>query len=153
MPFPEFYRELLRSQRCMTVITKYNGAKNFPKPPHQNFKFSPKPSAPRILICFCILELGAILNYVGTIWFIFDQLNTFVCNFTIVLKYGSEEKGSSLYECSILLGFIMSTNLRGLWFYLLIKVQNATSLVFWHNKTQEDRAFIESRTLLLRSIF
>ena len=25
-----------------------------------------------------------------------------------VLKYGSEEKGSSLYRCSILLGFIMS---------------------------------------------
>jgi hypothetical protein len=24
------------------------------------------------------------------------------------LKYGSEEKGSSLYRCSILLGFIMS---------------------------------------------
>ena len=46
------------------------------------------------------------------------------------LKYGSEEKGSSLCRCSILLGFIMSKNLRGLWFYLLIKVQNATSLVF-----------------------
>ena len=46
------------------------------------------------------------------------------------LKYGSEEKGSSLYKCSILLGFILSKNLRGLWFYLLIKVQNATSLVF-----------------------
>ena len=30
------------------------------------------------------------------------------------LKYGSEEKGSSLYKCSILLGFIMSKNLRGL---------------------------------------
>jgi len=26
-------------------------------------------------------------------------------------------------------------------------------LVFLHNKTQEDRAFIESRTLLLRSVF
>ena len=26
----------------------------------------------------------------------------------LVLKYGSEEKGSSLYRCSILLGFIMS---------------------------------------------
>ena len=52
-----------------------------------------------------------------------------------VLKYGSEEKGSSLYKCSILLGFILSKNLRGLWFYLLIKVQNATSLVFltWKN--------------------
>ena len=31
-----------------------------------------------------------------------------------VLKYGSEEKGSSLCRCSILLGFIMSKNLRGL---------------------------------------
>jgi hypothetical protein len=31
-----------------------------------------------------------------------------------VLKYGSEEKGSSLCKCSILLGFIMSKNLRGL---------------------------------------
>ena len=30
------------------------------------------------------------------------------------LKYGSEEKGSSLYKCSILLGFILSKNLRGL---------------------------------------
>ena len=32
----------------------------------------------------------------------------------IMLKYGSEEKGSSLYKCSILLGFILSKNLRGL---------------------------------------
>ena len=47
-----------------------------------------------------------------------------------LLKYGSEERGSSLYKCSPLLGFIMSKKLRGLWFYLLIKVQNATSLVF-----------------------
>ena len=31
-----------------------------------------------------------------------------------ILKYGSEEKGSSLYKCSILLGFILSKNLRGL---------------------------------------
>ena len=31
-----------------------------------------------------------------------------------ILKYGSEEKGSSLCRCSILLGFIMSKNLRGL---------------------------------------
>ena len=46
------------------------------------------------------------------------------------LKYGSEKKGSSLCRCSILLGFIMSKNLRGLWFYLLIKVENTTSLVF-----------------------
>ena len=46
------------------------------------------------------------------------------------LKYGSEEKGSWLCICFILLGFIMSKKLRGLWFYLLIKVQNATSLVF-----------------------
>ena len=30
------------------------------------------------------------------------------------LKYGSEEKGSSLYKRSILLGFILSKNLRGL---------------------------------------
>ena len=47
-----------------------------------------------------------------------------------LLKYRSEEKGSSFCKCSILLGFIMSKKLRGLWFYLLIKVQNATSLVF-----------------------
>ena len=46
------------------------------------------------------------------------------------LKYGSEEKGSSFCKCSIFLGFIMPKNLRGLWFYVLIKVQNATSLVF-----------------------
>ena len=52
-----------------------------------------------------------------------------------LVKYGSEEKGSSLCKCSIFLGFIMSKNLRGLWFYVLIKVQNATSLVFltWEN--------------------
>ena len=48
----------------------------------------------------------------------------------LYLKYGSEVKGSSLCRCSILIGFIMSKNLRGLWFYLLIKVQKATSLVF-----------------------
>ena len=47
-----------------------------------------------------------------------------------VLKYGSGEKGSWFCRCSILLGFVMSKNLRGLWFYFLIKVQNATSLVF-----------------------
>ena len=47
------------------------------------------------------------------------------------LKYGSEEKGSSFCKCSILLGFFFtSKKLRGLWFYLLIKVQNETSLVF-----------------------
>ena len=52
-----------------------------------------------------------------------------------ILKYGSEEKGSSFCKCSIFLGFIVSKNLRGLWFYVLIKVQNATSLVFltWEN--------------------
>ena len=31
-----------------------------------------------------------------------------------LLKYGSEEKGSSFCKCSILLGFIMSKKLRGL---------------------------------------
>ena len=46
------------------------------------------------------------------------------------LKYGSQEMGSWFYRCSPLLGFIMSKKLRGLWFCLLIKVQNATSLVF-----------------------
>ena len=30
------------------------------------------------------------------------------------LKYGSEEKGSSLYKCSILLGFFMSKKLERL---------------------------------------
>ena len=30
----------------------------------------------------------------------------------LVLIYGSEEKGSSLYKCSILLGFNLSKNLR-----------------------------------------
>ena len=58
-----------------------------------------------------------------------------------LLKYGSEKKGSSLYKCSILLGFILSKNLRGLRFYLLIKVQSATSLVFFDIQNQEDRAF------------
>ena len=50
----------------------------------------------------------------------------------ILLKYGSEEKGSSFCKCSIFLGFIMLKNLRGLRFYVLIKVQNATSLVFFY---------------------
>ena len=45
-----------------------------------------------------------------------------------LLKYGSEEMGSSLCRCSSLLGFIMSKNLRGLWFYLLIKVHFSTSI-------------------------
>jgi hypothetical protein len=31
-----------------------------------------------------------------------------------ILKYGSEEKGSLLYKCSILLGYILLKNLRGL---------------------------------------
>ena len=31
-----------------------------------------------------------------------------------LLRYGSEEKDSSLYKYSILLGFILSKNLRGL---------------------------------------
>ena len=51
-------------------------------------------------------------------------------SFSQSLKYGSEEMGSSLCRCSSLLGVIMSKNLRGLWFCVLIKVQNATSLVF-----------------------
>ena len=34
--------------------------------------------------------------------------------YDVALKYGSEEKGSSLYKCSPLLGFIMSKKLRGL---------------------------------------
>jgi hypothetical protein len=50
---------------------------------------------------------------------------TLLTNFLVILlgiylKYGSEDKCSSLYKCSILLGFILSKNLRGLWFYLLI---------------------------------
>ena len=62
---------------------------------------------------------------------IFDSCYIFLlCACLYLLKYGSEEKGSSFCKCSILLGFIMSKKLRGLWFYLLIKVQNATSLVF-----------------------
>ena len=69
---------------------------------------------------------GSFRNYVD---------NNLIFLIIYLLKYGSEEKGSSLCRCSILLGFIMSKNLRGLWFYLLIKVQNATSLVLltWKN--------------------
>ena len=93
-----------------------------------------------------------VYDWIHRLFFIYScSYNQFIYAI-LLLKYGSEEKGSSLYKCSILLGFIMSKNLRCLWFYLLIKVQNATSLVFWHRKTQENRAFIESRTLLLRSI-
>ena len=51
--------------------------------------------------------------------------------FQYILKYGSQEMGSWFYRCSPLLVFIMSKKLRGLWFCLLIKVQNATSLVFF----------------------
>ena len=63
------------------------------------------------------------------------KLDIILFVFKDIVKYGSEEKGSSLCRCSILLGFIVSKNLRGLWFCLLIKVQNATSLVFltWKN--------------------
>jgi hypothetical protein len=74
-------------------------------------------------------------------WYLFLRLRCYIPGIILVsarllrialntLKYGSEEKGSSLCRCSILLGFIVSKNLRGLWFCLLIKVQNATSLVF-----------------------
>jgi hypothetical protein len=68
----------------------------------------------------------------------FDCRITFCCtlqNFWDVscqstqLKAGSEKIVFWLCRFSILLGFIMSKNLSGLWFYLLIKVQNATSLV------------------------
>ena len=53
VPFPEFYRELLRSQRRMTVITKYNKAKNFLKP-HQ--------TAPTLKVFFLILSVSKILS-------------------------------------------------------------------------------------------
>ena len=43
------------------------------------------------------------------------------------LKYRSEEKSSSFCKCSILLGFIMSKKLKGLWFYLLLQ----STLVFF----------------------
>ena len=65
------------------------------------------------------MSMSVPVNHVGSIWFHSEPL-----------KYGSEEKSSSFCKCSILLGFIMSKKLRGLWFYLLIKVQNATSIVF-----------------------
>ena len=48
---------------------------------------------------------------------------------------------------------IISKKLRGLWFYLLIKVRTQPLLFFGHNKIQEDRAFTEGSTLLLRSVF
>ena len=35
-------------------------------------------------------------------------------NLDDILKYGSEEKGSSLYKCSSLLGFILSKKLERL---------------------------------------
>ena len=71
-----------------------------------------------------------VYDWIHRLFFIYScSYNQFIYAI-LLLKYGSEEKGSSLCRCSILLGFIMSKNLRGLWFYLLIKVQNATSLVF-----------------------
>jgi hypothetical protein len=61
-----------------------------------------------------ILEPGT-LNYLGhknMVEFVLEEL--IMQNGNMYLKYGSEEKGSSLYKCSILLGFILSKNLRGL---------------------------------------
>ena len=37
-----------------------------------------------------------------------DSQNLLDGDTAVLLKYGSEEKGSLLYKCSILLGFIMS---------------------------------------------
>ena len=60
----------------------------------------------------------------------FWQFYCCIMKFEDLLKYSSQERNYLFYECSPLLGFIMSKKLRGLWFCLLIKVQNATSLVF-----------------------
>ena len=48
-----------------------------------------------------------------------DPIDDYQCNLTGMckvglLKYGSEEKGSSLYKCSSLLGFILSKKLERL---------------------------------------
>ena len=80
-----------------------------------------------ISAAFIVRILHTILNNLLFICFFWQKGHYQIEN---TLKYGSEEKGSSFCKCSILLGFIVSKKLRGLWFYLLIKVQNATSLVF-----------------------
>jgi hypothetical protein len=67
-----------------------------------------------------------------------------------LLKYGSEEKGSSLYKCSILL-YCQKTR-----FVILSSDKSSEhnlSSFFDIKKTREDRAFTEWRTLLLRSVF
>ena len=46
------------------------------------------------------------------------------------LKYGSEEKGSSLCKCSILLGFLCQKNQRGCFLNFYQKIKSQTSQVF-----------------------
>ena len=62
----------------------------------------------------------------------------------IILKYGSEEKGSSLYKCSILLGFLFVKKPKR--FVILSSDKSSDrnlSSFFDIKKTQEDRAFTE----------
>ena len=47
-------------------------------------------------------------KYIHTVILILYPILTFLAFRAYLLKYGSEEKGSSLCRCSILLGFILS---------------------------------------------
>ena len=69
----------------------------------------------------------------GQIHFVGHSMGT-----TQFLKYGSEEKGSSLCRFSILLGFIMSKKQERLRSELLSEDKIRNLLGFLHNKTQED---------------
>ena len=74
-------------------------------------------------------------------------------NFNIsgLLKARYEKIVYWLCRFSILLGFIMSKNLKGLWFIFWYKFRTQSLLFFWHIKTQEDRESTESINYLLRS--
>ena len=53
-----------------------------------------------------------------------------------VLKMVSDKIIYWLGRYSFIMGFIMSKKLKGLWFYILSKVQYVLTF-FWHNKTQK----------------
>ena len=75
---------------------------------------------------------------------------------TFLLKYGSEEKGSSFCKCSIFLGFIKYYVKKTKRFVILCSDKSSErnlSCFFDMRKTQEDGAFTEGRTLFLRSVF
>ena len=63
----------------------------------------------RLVIIFLSIFFPSFLKHISNS---IDMVR--IQNSISILKYGSEEKGSCFYKCSIFLGFIMSKNLRGL---------------------------------------